>query len=267
MSSSSVTSDSEFTAESSESESTSDHRRSESTSDNQETINDDPIATKQGRQRWGNVICWKFKSDSDTKDGESDASGSKNSENGEFNVNERKSDSVFSAESGDGEVAVIKKKRGVKITDETRKLWKMKIYYVDLRDNVKRQLIQMWRREQTKELVQSGENETSDGESSLEIRSTQKVRKKRSRKHGISSDDDSGGIRPTRRSKVDGEKIASIIEILINSDDVLEWDEGDKVEGGGSADHNTSSSETIEKYYVIEQDIQEQPEHQQHATM
>lgn len=44
------------------------------------------------------------------------------SENGECSVNERKSDSVFSAESGDGEVATIKKKRGVKITDETRKV-------------------------------------------------------------------------------------------------------------------------------------------------
>lgn len=28
---------------------------------------------------------------------------------------------------------------------------------------------------------------------------------------------------------------------------MLEWDEGDKVEGAGSADHNTSGSETIEK--------------------
>lgn len=28
---------------------------------------------------------------------------------------------------------------------------------------------------------------------------------------------------------------------------MLEWDEGDKVEGSGLADHNTSGSETIEK--------------------
>ncbi|KAM3715807.1 Chromodomain-helicase-DNA-binding protein [Dirofilaria immitis] len=285
MSSSSVTSDSEFTAESSESESTSDHRRSESTSDNQETINDDPIATKQESIANNDGISnieEKFeegndgemssvgssKSDSDTKDGESDASGSKNSENGEFNVNERKSDSVFSAESGDGEVAVIKKKRGVKITDETRKLLEDEnILRRSSRQrketadsNVEKGTDKVVKKSGKRELVQSGENETSDGESSLEIRSTQKVRqklkksqaKKRSRKHGISSDDDSGGIRPTRRSKVDGEKnrinyrdISSDEEI--NSDDVLEWDEGDKVEGGGSADHNTSSSETIEK--------------------
>lgn len=33
----------------------------------------------------------------------------------------------------------------------------------------------------------------------------------------------------------------------INSDDVLEWESGDKVEGSGSAEHNTSGSETIEK--------------------
>ncbi|VDO34962.1 unnamed protein product [Brugia timori] len=178
------------------------------------------------------------RSDSDTKDGESDASSSKKSENGECGVNERKSDSVFSAESGDGEVATIKKKRGVKITDETRKVW-LKKFSLDF--------------------PQSEEDETTGSESSSEIALPENVRqkpkklkeRKRLRKRGLSSDD-SGGMRPTRRSKVVGDKnrinyrdISSDEEI--NSDDVLEWDEGDKVEGAGSTDHNTSCSETIEK--------------------
>lgn len=63
-------------------------------------------------------------------------------------------------------------------------------------------------------MPQSEEHETSDGESSSEITALQKVRqkpkksqaRKRRRKRGISSDDDSGGIRPARRSKVDSEK-------------------------------------------------------------
>lgn len=58
------------------------------------------------------------------------------------------------------------------------------------------------------------EDETSDGESSSEIAPSQKLRqkprrsqaKKQCRKRGVSSDDDSGGIRPARRSKVYGEK-------------------------------------------------------------
>ncbi|VDK64796.1 unnamed protein product, partial [Onchocerca ochengi] len=284
MSSSSVTSDSEFTAESSGSESTSDHQRSESISDHQETITVDLTARQESDTNADGITIvgesfkegndgeissiGSSKSDSDTKDGESDTSDSKNSENGEFNVYERKSDSVFSAESGDGEVATIKKKRGIKITDETRKfledeniLRRSSRQRKETTDsNAEKGTEKTVKKAGKRQLPQSGEDETSDDESPSEITLARKTyqkfkksqAKKRSRKHNISSDDDSGGIRPTRQSKIDGEKnrinyrdISSDEEI--NSDDVLEWDEGDKVGGDGSADHNTSGNETIEK--------------------
>ncbi|VDM12499.1 unnamed protein product, partial [Wuchereria bancrofti] len=230
----------EFAAESSGNESLSDHQETATvdlTIRQELPTKDNGINTVGKKFEEGNdgemSSFGSSRSDSDTKDGESDASGSKKSENGECGVNERKSDSVFSAESGDGEVATIKKKRGVKITDETRK--NLSLLF------------------SCREFPQSEEDETSGGESSSEIALPQNVRqkpkklqeRKRPRKRGLSSDDDSGGMRSTRRSKVDGDKnrinyrdISSDEEI--NSDDVLEWDEGDKVEGAGSTDHNTS---------------------------
>ncbi|OZC08772.1 hypothetical protein X798_04186 [Onchocerca flexuosa] len=236
MSSSSVTSDSEFTAESSGSESTSDHQRRGSISDHQETVTVDRTAQQESETKnvdRTSVVGENFKegndeemsstesskSDSDTKDGESDTSDWKNENILRRSSRQRKETTDSNAE---------------KETEKT------------VKKTGKRQL------------PQSGEDETSDDESSSEITSArnahQKLKKsqarKRPRKHNISSDDDSGGTRPTRQSKVDGEKnrinyrdISSDEEI--NSDDVLEWDEGDKV--GSSADHNTSGSETIEK--------------------
>ncbi|CAG9533755.1 unnamed protein product [Cercopithifilaria johnstoni] len=275
MSSSSISLDSEFTGESNGSESISDHQETvtvDLTVRQESARKDDKINIARKKFEEGNdgeisSIGSSKGSDSDTKDGESDASGSKNSENGECNVNEQKSDSVFSAESGDGEITKIKK-RGVKITDETRKfLENENILRRSSRQrkettgpNTEKGAEKVMKKPDKRELPQSEENETSDGESSSEIISSQKMRQKpeklqarrQCRKHGVSSDDDSGGIRPARRSKVDGGKnrinyrdISSDEEI--NSDDVLEWDEGDKVEGASSADHNTSCSETIEK--------------------
>ncbi|VDM95865.1 unnamed protein product [Thelazia callipaeda] len=103
------------------------------------------------------------------------------------------------------------------------------------------------------------EDETSD--SSMDIESTRKRHqisskpqcKKRLRKQQISSDDDdSEGNRPIRRSKVAAGRsrinyrdISSDEEI--NTDDVLEWDEGDTVEDTCAADHSALSYETIEK--------------------
>uniref|UniRef100_A0A1I8ERU5 DNA helicase n=1 Tax=Wuchereria bancrofti TaxID=6293 RepID=A0A1I8ERU5_WUCBA len=298
MSSSFTSSDSEFAAESSGNESLSDHQETATvdlTIRQELPTKDNGINTVGKKFEEGNdgemSSFGSSRSDSDTKDGESDASGSKKSENGECGVNERKSDSVFSAESGDGEVATIKKKRGVKITDETRKFLEDEnilrrssrqrketvslntekgtektakksdkrhhffIIIVNLLQAKNLSLLFSCR-----EFPQSEEDETSGGESSSEIALPQNVRqkpkklqeRKRPRKRGLSSDDDSGGMRSTRRSKVDGDKnrinyrdISSDEEI--NSDDVLEWDEGDKVEGAGSTDHNTSCSETIEK--------------------
>ncbi|VDK84847.1 unnamed protein product [Litomosoides sigmodontis] len=261
MSSSSISSDSEFTAESSGSGTVLNHHETFTTG----------LAVQQGKKfEEGNdgeiSSTGSSKSEWDTKDGESDASGSKNSGSGE--CDERKRDSVFCAGNNDGEVAKTKKKRGVKITDETRKfLEDENILRRSSRQrkettssNVEKGTERVVKKVGKRELAQSEEDETSDGESSSEITALQKMNqnrnksqaRKRRRKHGVSSDDDSGGIRPARRSKADGERnpinyrdISS--EEEINSDDVLEWDEGDKAEGAGSADHNTSGSETIEK--------------------
>ncbi|KAK6105519.1 SNF2 N-terminal domain family protein [Brugia pahangi] len=274
MSSSSTSSDSEFTAESSGNESLSDHQETATTDltiRQGSPTKDNGINTAGKKFEEGNdeemSSFGSSRSDSDTKDGESDASGSKKSENGECSVNERKSDSVFSAESGDGEVATIKKKRGVKITDETRKFLedenilrrssRQRKETVSL--NTEKGTEKTAKKSDKRDFPQSEEDETTGSESSSEIALPENVRqkpkklkeRKRLRKRGLSSDD-SGGMRPTRRSKVVGDKnrinyrdISSDEEI--NSDDVLEWDEGDKVEGAGSTDHNTSCSETIEK--------------------
>uniref|UniRef100_A0A915PHJ3 Chromodomain-helicase-DNA-binding protein 1 n=1 Tax=Setaria digitata TaxID=48799 RepID=A0A915PHJ3_9BILA len=272
MSSSSVSSDSEFTEESSRSRSMSD--RQEATVDDlieeQESPTKDDVSAEKKKFEEDNdgelSSIASPKSDSESKDGESDASGSKNSENGDLSVNERKSDSIFSAESGEGETSMSKKKRGIKITDETRKF--LEDENILRRSSRQRKeamssnvgIEKSVKKSGKRKFLQSEDDETSDGNSSLEVISSRKMcqkpkkqeSKKRPRKHGISSDDDSCGIRSTRRSKVDGEKsrinyrdISSDEEI--NSDDVLEWDEGDKVEGSGVTDHNTSTSETIEK--------------------
>lgn len=80
-------------------------------------------------------------------------------------------------------------------------------------------------------MPQTEEDETSDDESSSEITLSQKMRqkpkkpqaKKRSRKRGISSDDDSGGIRPTRRSKVDGEKSRINYRDISSDEEVISY--------------------------------------------
>uniref|UniRef100_A0A183E9S4 Chromo domain-containing protein n=1 Tax=Gongylonema pulchrum TaxID=637853 RepID=A0A183E9S4_9BILA len=176
-----------------------------------------------------------------------------------------RSDSIFSAENEDDATlaasASPRKKRGIKITDETRKFLEneniLRRSGRQRRENsgtnaseqrpLKRPLSHS--EEISDEEEEEGEFEITPMLPKTTQKSLKALPKKKVRKHSANSNGDSDGARPARRNKPEARKnrinyrdISSGEEI--NSDDVLEWDEGG---AAGASEQNASGSETIEK--------------------